>query len=76
MISILYEDKDIIVVEKPPGIESQRARGFEPDMVKFANISTNYPLTAEKLMWELSTDLISLLVELWFTQKIKRLQLP
>ena len=33
MISILYEDKDIIVVEKPPGIESQGARGFEPDMV-------------------------------------------
>lgn len=33
MISILYEDSDVIVVEKPAGVESQSARGFEPDMV-------------------------------------------
>lgn len=33
MISILYEDNDVIVVEKPAGLESQSGRGFEPDMV-------------------------------------------
>ena len=32
-LNILYEDQDIIVVEKPVGIESQSARSFEPDMV-------------------------------------------
>ena len=33
MISVLYEDQHLIVVEKPAGIESQSARGFEEDMV-------------------------------------------
>ena len=33
MISILYEDRDLIVAEKPAGVESQSARGFEEDMV-------------------------------------------
>ena len=33
MITVLYEDSDVIVVEKPAGVESQSARGFEPDMV-------------------------------------------
>lgn len=33
MLTVLYEDKEIIVVEKPAGIESQSARGIEPDMV-------------------------------------------
>lgn len=33
MVPILYEDKDIIVVSKPPGLESQSSRGFAPDMV-------------------------------------------
>ena len=33
MISVLYEDADVIVVEKPAGLESQSSRGFEPDMV-------------------------------------------
>lgn len=32
-LNILYEDKEILVVEKPVGIESQSARSFEPDMV-------------------------------------------
>ena len=31
MIPILYEDKDIIVVQKPAGLESQVSRGFAPD---------------------------------------------
>ena len=33
MVPILYEDKDIIVVQKPAGLESQVSRGFAPDMV-------------------------------------------
>lgn len=33
MVPILYEDKDIIVVQKPAGLESQVSRGFVPDMV-------------------------------------------
>ena len=32
-MNILYEDDQIIVVEKPAGIESQSSRSFEPDMV-------------------------------------------
>ena len=33
MIKIYYEDSDILVVEKPAGLDSQAGRGFEPDMV-------------------------------------------
>ena len=33
MVPILYEDKDIIVVHTPAGLESQSSRGFAPDMV-------------------------------------------
>lgn len=33
MLNILFEDCDIMVVEKPAGLESQTSRGFEPDMV-------------------------------------------
>lgn len=33
MVPILYEDKDIIVVHKPAGLESQSSRSFAPDMV-------------------------------------------
>lgn len=33
MLSVLYEDQDIIVVEKPVGMESQVSGGFAPDMV-------------------------------------------
>lgn len=33
MLNILYEDDQIMVVEKPVGIESQSNRTFEPDMV-------------------------------------------
>ena len=33
MLKILYEDKDIIVVWKPVGMESQSSRGFGADMV-------------------------------------------
>ncbi|MCI9102193.1 MAG: RluA family pseudouridine synthase [Lachnospiraceae bacterium] len=33
MLTIRYEDREIIVVEKPQGIEAQSSRSFEPDMV-------------------------------------------
>ena len=33
MTEVLYEDKDIIAVRKPAGLESQSSRSFEPDMV-------------------------------------------
>lgn len=33
MIKILYEDNDVIVAVKPPGMESQSAHSFQPDMV-------------------------------------------
>lgn len=33
MLTILYEDREILVVEKPAGIESQSSRSLEPDMV-------------------------------------------
>lgn len=32
-LNILFEDEDILVVEKPAGIESQSGKTFEPDMV-------------------------------------------
>ena len=32
-LNILFEDDEILVVEKPVGIESQSAKTFEPDMV-------------------------------------------
>lgn len=33
MVPIIYEDKDLIVVHKPAGLEAQSSRGFAPDMV-------------------------------------------
>ena len=33
MLQILYEDRDIIVLIKPAGTESQSARRFASDMV-------------------------------------------
>lgn len=33
MIKIIYEDEQIIVVDKPAGMESQSSRGFEADVV-------------------------------------------
>ena len=41
MLNILYEDDQIIVVEKPVGIESQSNRTFEPDMVSEAKKHIN-----------------------------------
>lgn len=33
MLNLLYEDKDMIVVVKPAGLESQSGKSFAPDMV-------------------------------------------
>lgn len=33
MVKIIYEDSEILVAEKPAGLESQAIRKFEPDMV-------------------------------------------
>lgn len=47
MLNILYEDREIIVVEKPSGVEAQSSRGFAPDMVS---------LLQNHISTELSTD--------------------
>ena len=44
-INIIYEDRDIIIVEKPAGIESQAGRGFEPDMLSYLK---NYRLSKKE----------------------------
>lgn len=52
MLSILYEDDDILVAVKPPGLESQASRSFEPDMVseirKHINKLSTNPSTGGK----------------------------
>lgn len=48
MLTILYEDNEIIVVEKPVGIESQSSRGFEPDMVSEIRKHINRLCTVKK----------------------------
>lgn len=55
MLTILYEDKEILVAEKPVGMESQSSRRFEPDMVseiknhlKISTKLTTKPSTGEK----------------------------
>lgn len=41
MLKVLYEDDQVIVVEKPVGIESQSNRTFEPDMVSLVKKHIN-----------------------------------
>lgn len=54
MITFLYEDKDLLVAEKPIGMESQSSRRFEPDMV--SEIKNHLSAeTNEKLSTKLST---------------------
>ncbi|MFR2408978.1 MAG: hypothetical protein ACLS70_07900 [[Clostridium] symbiosum] len=88
MLKIIYEDHDILVAEKPAGLESQASRGFEPDMVseiknhlkraELSRLSTK-PSTKSSTrpvepMSELSTDWTSLSGESWFTLRIRRRQ--
>ena len=52
MLNILYEDRDIIVTEKPAGMEAQSSRLFEPDMVSEIK---NYLKISTKLSTKPST---------------------
>lgn len=47
MLKVIYEDQDMLVVEKPVGMESQSSRRFEPDMVSEIkrHLSTNLSTT-------------------------------
>ncbi len=57
MLEILYEDKDILVVVKPAGIESQTSRRLEPDMVsEIKNYLHNHAVESKKLSTKLSTS--------------------
>ncbi len=58
MLSILYEDKDIIVVIKPAGLESQSGKSFAPDMVSEIRKHLNsHPQDIHKLTNAKSTSL-------------------
>ncbi len=48
MLTIFYEDKDIIVVKKPVGVESQAAHSFAPDMVSEIRKHINRLSTASR----------------------------
>lgn len=58
MLNIRYEDDEIIVVEKPSGVESQSSRGFEPDMVSLLQnyIMGHDGVDKHKIYTKLSTD--------------------
>lgn len=61
MLTIRYEDNDIIVVEKPSGIESQASKGFEPDLVSqiqnhIAKGAKPFGAHSNKICTELSTN--------------------
>lgn len=54
MLNILYEDREILVVVKPAGVESQSSRGFSQDMV---SLIQGYLYTKLSTDWgKLSTD--------------------
>ena len=49
-MKLLYEDKEIIVCEKPAGTASQNERGFTADMVSLLTVSYTHltlPTTPE-----------------------------
>ena len=54
MLSVLYEDSDILVAVKPAGVESQSARGFAKDMVseirRYLTIQARNPQNIHKLI--------------------------
>ncbi len=56
MLNVLYEDKDIIVVVKPAGLESQSGKSFAPDMVsEIRKHLAAYPQDIHKLTGNKST---------------------
>ena len=67
MLNILYEDREIIVVEKPSGVASQSSGSFVPDMVSMLQ---NHIMAGQKekkgrLCTELSTDRGKLSQDRW-----------
>lgn len=48
MLTVFYEDKDIIVVKKPVGVESQAVSSFAPDMVSEIRKHINRLSTASR----------------------------
>ncbi len=85
MLKIIYEDHDILVAEKPAGLESQASRGFEPDMVseiknhlKRAELSRLSTKPSTKSPVEPYVGVIHRLDkpvgESWFTLRIRRRQ--
>ena len=71
MLKIIYEDHDILVAEKPAGLESQASRGYP-------GCPQSHPQNRPHGLWspmsELSTDWTSLSGESWFTLRIRRRQ--
>lgn len=64
MLEILYEDKDILVVVKPAGIESQTSRRLEPDMVsEIKNYLHRQEVQTKKLSTGLSPKASTALVD-------------
>lgn len=56
MLNVLYEDKDMIVVVKPAGLESQSGKSFAPDMVsEIRKHLAAYPQDIHKLTGNKST---------------------
>ena len=55
MLSVIYEDMDVIVVRKPAGVEAQAARGFERDMVSEIRRYLSSPQDIHKLATGKST---------------------
>ena len=69
-VKIIYEDKDILVCEKPAGLAVQSARISEPDMVSELK---NY-LTGKQSIWVSCTGSTSRFPVFWFLPKIKKPQ--
>ena len=64
MLDVLYEDKDVLVVVKPAGIESQTSRRLEPDMVsEIKNYLHRKAQEAKKLSTGLSPKASTVTVE-------------
>ena len=64
MLDGLYEDKDVLVVVKPAGIESQTSRRLEPDMVsEIKNYLHRKAQEAKKLSTGLSPKASTVTVE-------------
>ena len=80
MLDVLYEDKDVLVVVKQAGIESQTSRRLEPDMVseiknylhrkaqEAKKLSTGLSPKASLSSYKTSNKLISSLLHPWIPE--------